>query len=90
MTEKKLLSVDEALARILRARAPSASPKTLPLAKARGRTLASDLIAKRTQPPDRCFGDGWLCGELGRFCDARRPLAAQSAKAPPVTASMAR
>lgn len=51
MAEKKLLSVDEALACILENARFLGEPETLPLMKARGRTLASDLIAKRTQPP---------------------------------------
>ncbi len=46
-----LLSVDEALARIL-ATAPEPLPaEDVPLATARGRTLAHDLRALRTQPP---------------------------------------
>ncbi len=51
MTEKKLLSVDEALVRILQSAHSLGEPEIVPLAKARGRTLASDVVAKRTQPP---------------------------------------
>ena len=49
--EKALLGVDEALERILASvRAPIES-QNLPLADALGRTLAADVVAKRTQPP---------------------------------------
>lgn len=51
MSDKKLLGVNEALARILENAHPLGEPETLPLAQARGRTLARDLVARRTQPP---------------------------------------
>lgn len=47
---KDLLSVDDALARVLAA-ATRLGEETVPLAAARGRTLARDLVALRTQPP---------------------------------------
>ncbi|KAF2989218.1 molybdopterin molybdotransferase MoeA [Methylocystis sp. MJC1] len=50
MADNKLLSVDDALARILSGAALLGEEET-PLAAARGRTLARDLVAKRTQPP---------------------------------------
>lgn len=49
--DKKLLGTDEALARILENAHPLDGAEILPLAKALGRTLADDLIARRTQPP---------------------------------------
>ncbi len=50
MSETPLLSVADALARIL-APARSLPLETVPLAQVRGRTLAEDLAALRTQPP---------------------------------------
>lgn len=50
MSDNKLLSVDEALARVL-AGATRLGEEEIALAGARGRTLARDLIARRTQPP---------------------------------------
>jgi molybdopterin molybdotransferase len=50
VADAKILTVDEALARIL-AGAATLGNETVPLAKARGRTLAQDLVAARTQPP---------------------------------------
>lgn len=50
MADNKLLSVDDALARVLSGAALLGQDET-PLAAARGRTLARDLVAKRTQPP---------------------------------------
>lgn len=46
----KLLSVSDALARVL-AGAARLGEESTPLAQARGRTLAADLVARRTQPP---------------------------------------
>jgi molybdopterin molybdotransferase len=51
MADAALLSVADALARILKDVAPIGDCETTPLALARGRTLAKDLVAKRTQPP---------------------------------------
>ncbi|WP_319773973.1 gephyrin-like molybdotransferase Glp [Breoghania sp.] len=45
-----LISVDDALARLLEGVSPTES-ETVPLAEATGRTLAADLAASRTQPP---------------------------------------
>ena len=50
MSESKLLSVDEALARVL-SDATRLGEEDVPLGAARGRTLAQDLVARRTQPP---------------------------------------
>ncbi|WP_330084711.1 gephyrin-like molybdotransferase Glp [Methylocystis iwaonis] len=50
MADNKLLSVDDALARVLSG-AALLGDEEAPLAAARGRTLAHDLVAKRTQPP---------------------------------------
>jgi molybdopterin molybdotransferase len=47
---KALLSVEEALSRILAAATPLGEEK-VPLAECLGRTLAADLAAARTQPP---------------------------------------
>ena len=46
-----LLSVSDALARILATAAEPLEAETVPLAKGFGRTLARDLRARRTQPP---------------------------------------
>ena len=51
MGDAKLLSVDDALARVLKDVSPLDDHEAVPLAQARGRTLARDLAAKRTQPP---------------------------------------
>ncbi|WP_457796857.1 molybdopterin molybdotransferase MoeA [Methylocystis sp. S23] len=50
MSDNKLLSVDDALARVL-AGAARLGEEEAALAAARGRTLSRDLVAKRTQPP---------------------------------------
>jgi molybdopterin molybdotransferase len=50
MSESKLLSVDEALARVL-SDATRLGEEDVALGAARSRTLAQDLIARRTQPP---------------------------------------
>jgi molybdopterin molybdotransferase len=50
MSDNKLLPVDDALARVL-AGASRLGEEEVALAHARGRTLARDLVAKRTQPP---------------------------------------
>lgn len=50
MSENKLLPVDDALARVLGG-ASRLGGEEVALAQARGRTLARDLVAKRTQPP---------------------------------------
>ncbi|MGE5388572.1 MAG: gephyrin-like molybdotransferase Glp [Hyphomicrobiales bacterium] len=50
MSESKLLSVDEALARVL-SDATRLGEEDVALGAARGRTLAQDLVARRTQPP---------------------------------------
>ncbi|MBG0800127.1 molybdopterin molybdotransferase MoeA [Methylocystis sp. H4A] len=46
----KLLSVPDALARVL-AETSRLGEELTPLARARGRTLAADLVARRSQPP---------------------------------------
>ncbi|MBM3652773.1 MAG: molybdopterin molybdotransferase MoeA [Alphaproteobacteria bacterium] len=46
----RLLSVSDALARVL-AGAARLGEESAPLTQARGRTLAADLVARRTQPP---------------------------------------
>jgi len=53
MNSKGLLSVTEARARIL-AVFKGASGRTVALERAFGRTLATGLAAKRTQPPKAC------------------------------------
>ncbi|RTL88569.1 MAG: molybdopterin molybdenumtransferase MoeA [Hyphomicrobiales bacterium] len=50
MADNKLLSVDEALARVLSG-AARLGEEEVALARARGRRLSRDLVAKRTQPP---------------------------------------
>lgn len=51
MADEKFLSVDEALARVLAGVGRLAGEESVPLSKALGRTLARDLVARRTQPP---------------------------------------
>ena len=46
-----LLSVEEALARVLADAQPLPAVE-VPLIDAHGRVLAADLVARRTQPPD--------------------------------------
>ncbi len=73
MSERDLLQVGEALERIL---APvSALPgEQVPLREARGRTLAADLAARRTQPPsDVSAMDGYAL-RFDDLHDLDRPL----------------
>ncbi len=81
MSDKKLLGTDEALARILESARPLGAPETLPLSQALGRTLAVDLIAKRTQPPtDVSAMDGYaVCSEDFSAPAARARLVGSSA-----------
>lgn len=51
MSGDPLITVEEALARILASVPGPLEVETVPLAEARGRTLAHDLVARRTQPP---------------------------------------
>ncbi|HEY8260290.1 MAG TPA: gephyrin-like molybdotransferase Glp [Methylosinus sp.] len=51
MADDKLLSVDDALARVLAGATRLAGEEEVSLAKALGRTLATDLLSRRTQPP---------------------------------------
>lgn len=51
MADDKLLSVDEALARVLAGATRLSGDEEVPLFKALGRTLAQDLVSRRTQPP---------------------------------------
>ncbi|CAN2533533.1 Molybdopterin+molybdenumtransferase [Methylocapsa aurea] len=51
MADDKLLSVDEALARVLAGVTRLSGAEDVPLSKALGRTLATDLVSRRTQPP---------------------------------------
>jgi molybdopterin molybdotransferase len=70
VTKQPLLSVAEALARILAPAAPL-PVEMVPLREARGRTLARDLAALRTQPPtDVSAMDGYAL----RFEDLENPL----------------
>jgi molybdopterin molybdotransferase len=60
MAEAKLLTVDEALARVLANVEALSEYEDIALSAARGRTLAADLIARRTQPPvDMSAMDGY-------------------------------
>ncbi len=73
MSKQDLLQVGEALERIL---APvSALPsEDVPLREARGRTLAADLVARRTQPPsDVSAMDGYAL-RFDDLVDLDRPL----------------
>ncbi|WP_159731013.1 gephyrin-like molybdotransferase Glp [Methylosinus sp. Ce-a6] len=51
MADDKLLSVDEALARVLAGVTRLSGEEDVPLSKALSRTLATDLVSRRTQPP---------------------------------------
>jgi molybdopterin molybdotransferase len=51
MTETKPLQVEEALGRVLSAARPLGRAENVPLTRALGRTLAADLVARRTHPP---------------------------------------
>jgi len=81
MAESKLLSVDEALNRVLKDAAPLAEAESVPLPHARGRTLAQHLVARRTQPPlDVSAMDGYAlrARDLANF-GARVKLVGESA-----------
>jgi molybdopterin molybdotransferase len=69
-----LLSVDDALARVLQAADPVVDAEKVPVAEAAGRTLAEDVAAKRTQPP---FAASAMDGYALRAADVApgRPLA---------------
>jgi len=54
MNSKGLLSVTEARARILAGVSKERPAETVALERAFGRTLATGLAAKRTQPPKPC------------------------------------
>ncbi|WCK03465.1 gephyrin-like molybdotransferase Glp [Agrobacterium tumefaciens] len=57
---KPLLPVDEAITRLLEAAVPVTDSETLPLAECDGRVLATDLVARLTQPPfDASAMDGY-------------------------------
>jgi molybdopterin molybdotransferase len=72
MAEQKPLGVDEALARVLEHARLLDQPETVPLARALGRTLAEDVLARRTQPPvDVSAMDGYAV----RHADFRAPQA---------------
>ncbi|MGH1588947.1 molybdopterin molybdotransferase MoeA [Methylobacterium phyllosphaerae] len=62
-----LISVAEALARILASVRGPVEPETVPLAQAAGRTLAADIAATRTQPP---FPASAMDGYAVRSADA--------------------
>lgn len=51
MADDKLLSVDEALSRVLAGATRLSGEEDVPISKALGRTLAKDLVSRRTQPP---------------------------------------
>ncbi|MBE7219458.1 MAG: molybdopterin molybdenumtransferase MoeA, partial [Caulobacteraceae bacterium] len=66
----ELLSVADALARVLAPATPRAT-EMVPLAACRGRTLGADLAARRTQPPaDVSAMDGYAA----RHVDLGAPL----------------
>jgi molybdopterin molybdotransferase len=65
-----LMPVDEALRQIL-ASAKQLSTETIPLAQGMGRILASDIKAKRQQPP---FQSSAMDGYALRFEDQNQPL----------------
>lgn len=90
MGEAALLSVDEALSRILHA-ATALGEETIALDRARGRFLASDLVARRTQPPsDMSAMDGYAlrAADLAT-ADARVRLIGESAAGHPYASGLA-
>ena len=56
-----LMPVAEAL-RLVLIDAKPLPVETVPLDRARGRVLAEDMAALRTQPPARSLGNGRICG----------------------------
>lgn len=75
----QLLSVDDALARVLSG-AARLGDETAPLAQARGRTLADDLVARRTQPPVAVSAmDGYALRGADLSPGARLKLVGESA-----------
>ena len=76
-----LLPVEAALARVLAVARGPLRRETVPLSQAYGRTLAADLVAKRTQPPKAVSAmDGYaLRAEDARAPDTRLTLIGESA-----------
>jgi molybdopterin molybdotransferase len=64
-----LLSVDEALRRVLESVERPVEEEMVPLAQCAGRTLARDLVAQRTQPP---FAASSMDGYAVRAADAAK------------------
>jgi len=67
VSEAPLTSVDEALGRVLASVAAPTEPEEVELAEACGRTLASDVVARRVQPP---FANSAMDGYALRAEDA--------------------
>ncbi len=79
MADSKLLSVDEALTRVL-AGAARLGEEEIGLAEARGRVLSRDLLARRTQPPvDVSAMDGYALRAVDLAAGAPLRLVGESA-----------
>ena len=70
--KEPLLPVEEALARVLASAGEPMKEERIALSEAFGRTLARDLVAKRTQPP---FANSAMDGYAVRAGDCALPLA---------------
>ena len=70
--KEPLLPVEEALARVLASAGEPMEEERIALSEAFGRTLARDLVAKRTQPP---FANSAMDGYAVRAGDCALPLA---------------
>ena len=68
--KEPLISVEEALRRVLNSAAQPLEIEQAPLLRAFGRTLAADLRARRTQPP---FANSAMDGYAVRAADAATP-----------------
>src|SRR5580704_5883796 len=70
--KEALISVAEALARVLASANEPLAEEWVSLAEAFGRTLSRDLVAARTQPP---FANSAMDGYALRACDVAGPPA---------------
>jgi len=78
--DKALLGVDEALERILASVGAPLESENVPLAEALGRTLAADVVARRTQPPvDVSAMDGYAVRAVELAPGKRVKLVGESA-----------
>jgi molybdopterin molybdotransferase len=73
-SSSSLLPVDAAIAAVLASVATPLSAEMVPLADAYGRTLATDLIAKRAQPPFTCSSMDGYAVRAADFTESKTQL----------------